>query len=117
MNLEDIQSICKRLPKVTEDVKWKNDLCFSVDGKMFCVASLAGHLTVSFKVNNEEFDELTSTPDIIPAPYVARYKWVLVQKPSRLTRKEWEQYITESYTLVKNKLPKKTQKRLTSCVF
>jgi predicted DNA-binding protein (MmcQ/YjbR family) len=27
--------LCRSLPGVTEDVKWENDLIFSVGGKMF----------------------------------------------------------------------------------
>ena len=40
MNIEEIQNLCKQLPGVTEDIKWGNDLCFSVGGKMFLVAGL-----------------------------------------------------------------------------
>ena len=80
-------------------------------GKMFCVAALDGPLSVSFKVKDEEFDEVSSSPGIRPAPYVARYKWVLVEEIDRLSRKEWEHYITQSYDLVKSKLPKKLAKQ------
>src|SRR5678816_1938685 len=73
------------------------DLCFSVAGKMFCVAALDGPLSVSFKVKDDEFDELSDSPGIRPAPYVARYKWVLVEEIDRLSRKEWEHYVKQSY--------------------
>jgi len=33
MNIEDVQSLCKQLPDVTEDIKWGSDLCFNVGGK------------------------------------------------------------------------------------
>lgn len=107
MNLDTLRDFCRKLPAVTEDVKWGHDLCFSVAGKMFCVAALDGPLSVSFKVKNDEFDELSSSPGIRPAPYVARYKWVLVEEINQLNRTEWEHYITQSYELVKAKLPKK----------
>jgi predicted DNA-binding protein (MmcQ/YjbR family) len=76
MNIETLRELCRSLPAVTEDVKWGHDLCFSVAGKMFCVAALDGPLTVSFKVKDDEFDELSNSPGLRPAPYVARYKWV-----------------------------------------
>jgi predicted DNA-binding protein (MmcQ/YjbR family) len=110
MNIEDLRAICKKLPKVTEDIKWGQDLCFCIAEKMFCVTGLTGPMTVSFKVKDEEFDELSASRDIIPAPYVARYKWVLVENPDRLTKKQWEHYIRQSYELVKAKLPKKVLK-------
>ena len=106
MNIETLRELCRALPAVTEDVKWGKDLCFSVADKMFCVAALDGPLTVSFKVKDEEFDELSSSPGFSPAPYVARYKWVLVEDVNKLNRKEWSHYIKQSYELVKAKLPK-----------
>ena len=107
MDIETIRSICKKLPSVTEDIKWGDDLCFMVGEKMFCVAVLNPPLKVSFKVKDEEFEELSNQPGIIPAPYVARYKWVLVEDVSVFNPKQWEHYIYQSYNLVKAKLPKK----------
>jgi len=52
---------------------------------MFCVARLDGPLAVSLKALPEEFDDLTISPGIIPAPYVGRYNWGLVEKAARLT--------------------------------
>ena len=111
MNIETLRELCQSLPAVTEDVKWGKDLCFSVAGKMFCVAGLDGPLSVSFKVRDDEFDELANSPGIRPAPYVARYKWVLVEEIDRLGRKEWEHYVKQSYELVKAKLPKKVARQ------
>jgi predicted DNA-binding protein (MmcQ/YjbR family) len=48
----------------------------------------------------------------VPAPYMARAKWVLVTKPSKLNKKEWEQNIRRSYELVKVKLTKKQREQL-----
>lgn len=107
MNIDRLRDFCRALPAVTEDIKWGHDLCFSVANKMFCVASLEGPLSVSFKVKDDEFDELSSSQGIRPAPYVARYKWVLVEEMNSLNRKEWEHYIKQSYDLVRAKLPKK----------
>ena len=111
MNIDTLREYCMALPAVTEDIKWGHDLCFSVAGKMFCVAALEGPLTVSFKVKDDEFDEMSSSPGIIPAPYVARYKWVLVEEVSALSRKEWEHYVKQSYELVRAKLPKKVARQ------
>ena len=35
MDIEDIRIMCTSLPGVTEDIKWGNDLVFSVGGKCF----------------------------------------------------------------------------------
>lgn len=107
MDIEDIREFCKKLTWVTEDIKWGHDLCFMVAEKIFCITSLNGPLTISFKVKEEEFDELSGSSGIIPAPYLARYKWVLVEDMNKLSRKQLEYYIQQSYDLVKLKLPKK----------
>src|ERR1700745_533267 len=112
MNIENIRSICTALPAVTEDVKWGNDLVFSVGDKMFCVASLEPPFSCSFKVPDDEFDELSSQNGFMPAPYMARAKWVLVTDPSNLDKKQWERYIEQSYELVKVKLTKKLRGKL-----
>ncbi len=107
MDIESLRKFCNSLPYVTEDIKWGHDLCFSIGGKMFCVTGIEAPLMVSFKVKDEEFDELSSSPGMEPAPYVARYKWILVTEPGNLSTKEWEHYVRQSYELIKAKLPKK----------
>lgn len=116
MNIEELRALCLSLPGVTEDIKWGADLCFLVGEKMFCVTSIDPPHSVSFKVTNEEFDEMVARPDIIPAPYMARNKWVNVQDWNMLTDAEWESYVKQSYSLVKAKLPKKLQKEIDAIV-
>ena len=79
---------------------------------MFCVTGLEGDPGVSFKVKEEEFDELSTSQAIIPAPYMARNKWVKVQQWERFSEQEWAHYVKQSYELVKAKLPKKLQKEI-----
>lgn len=112
MNIDQLRAICLSLPAVTEDVKWEHDLCFSIGGKMFCVASLEPPFTCSFKVRDELFEELSSRDGFIPAPYMARAHWVQVTKPGQLSRAEAQDFIRESYQLVSAKLTKKLRKEL-----
>ena len=108
MNIEHLRKFCLSLSHVTEDIKWEHDLCFSIGGKMFCVGGIDNDpFTVSFKVKAEEFEELVQSEDISPAPYLARYKWVFIEQPDRLTIAEWEHYLRQSYEMIKEKLPKK----------
>jgi predicted DNA-binding protein (MmcQ/YjbR family) len=113
MNIEELQKICKALPHVTEDIKWHNDLCFCIGGKMFCVVGLNQSPTsASFKVLEDEFEEMSTREGIKPAPYVAKYKWVLVEDINTLSIKEWQHFTAQSYTLVKNKLAPKIKAAL-----
>jgi len=113
MNIEDIQSICKKLKGATQDIKWEDHLCFNIGGKMFLVTSpdTVPH-SASFKVNDEDFDHLTTKQGFKPAPYLSRYKWIFVDDIKRLTRKQWEAYIAKSYQLISSKLPAKTKKSI-----
>jgi predicted DNA-binding protein (MmcQ/YjbR family) len=113
MNIEDIRTLCRALPAVTEDIKWGHDLVFSIGAKMFCVAGLDQTPTsASFKVKDEEFDEMCNRQGFKPAPYVARYKWVLAEDINKMKKAEWEHYLKQSYHLVKDKLPVKLKKQL-----
>lgn len=112
MNLETIQSYCLQLPHTTEGIKWGNDLCFMLAEKMYCVAALTGDFSCSFKCTDEDFATLTELPGIIPAPYMARNKWVNVQDSAALSREEWEFYIQNSYQLIRSKLSKKLKQSL-----
>lgn len=113
MNIEDLQRICRAMPGVTEDVKWGHDLVFSIGGKMFCVAGLdQSPTTASFKVTDEEFDEMSNRPGFKPAPYVAKYKWVFIDDINKMKKQEWKQYLRQSYELVKEKLSPKLKKQL-----
>ena len=113
MDIEAIREICKGFPKVTEDIKWGHDLVFAVGGKMFCVAGLDQvPVSVSFKVTEAEFDELSTRPNFRPAPYVAKYKWVLLEDAGAINAKQWQYYLAQSYELVKAKLPPKIKTEL-----
>ncbi|HQQ97062.1 MAG TPA: MmcQ/YjbR family DNA-binding protein [Cyclobacteriaceae bacterium] len=112
MTIDTFTAICRQLPSVTEEMKWGNDLCFMVGNKMFCVIIPERPVKVSIKVLDEEFTELSDRIGIIPAPYAARYKWILVEDVTVFKKSEWKHYINQSYNLVRSRLPKKLQREL-----
>lgn len=108
MNIEEISNICNKLVSVTTDIKWEDHLCFNIGGKMFFITSLENiPTTASFKVTDEDFEELTLKEGFKPAPYLARYKWVYVDDLNRLSKGEWENYIEKSYKIISAKFSKK----------
>jgi predicted DNA-binding protein (MmcQ/YjbR family) len=113
MNIEDLQNVCRGMTGVTEDIKWEHDLVFSIGGKMFCVVGLDQTPTsASFKVKDEEFEEMCILPGFKPAPYVAKYKWVLIDDINKMNKSDWKRYLKQSYELVKDKLSNKIKKQL-----
>ena len=114
MSLDGVRSLCRSLPGVTEDVKWGNDLVFSVGGKMFTVVCLDPPHQISFKCSAEDFAELVEREGMIPAPYLARAMWVQESElGATLERRERERLIRSAYEIVKAKLPKRHPLRMT----
>ena len=113
-------AVCKSMRGVTYDVKWGKDECYSVGGKMFAVIGPGGShggprtaaWSIGFKVDDFRFLELTDREGIIPAPYMAKHKWVLVQDPKKVTDAELKELIARSHALIVAKLPKKVQAAL-----
>jgi predicted DNA-binding protein (MmcQ/YjbR family) len=117
MNADTLRRLVGHWPGVTEDIKWGNDLVFSVGGKMFCVLDIApptagGSGRLSFKVGPERFLEFTDRPGIIPAPYMARAHWISLTRPDALPRTERDALIRGSYERVRATLTKKAQREL-----
>jgi predicted DNA-binding protein (MmcQ/YjbR family) len=113
MDIDWLRKICLAFRGVTEQIQWGNDLLFKVGGKMFAIAPLEpAPVCLTFKCSDESFAELTERPRIIPAPYLARAKWVALESPDAMTRGELSELLRTSYELVFAKLPKRAQEEL-----
>lgn len=110
MTLTAVRAFCLDLPGTTEQIQWGDHLLFKVGGKMYAITSVedpAAGMTV--KADPELFEELIERPGIIPAPYMARAKWVKFERLDVLPTREMQQLILRSYELVKAGLTKKAQ--------
>ena len=67
---------------------------------------------MSFKCTPEKFAELVEQNGIVPAPYVARYHWVALERFNVLSDKELKALLRTAYDLVFEKLPKKLKTEL-----
>ena len=113
MNIKKAKALCRSFAGVTEDTKWGADLVFSVGEKMFAVTSLDDNAKgISFKVDDDRFLELTDRPGIIPAPYLARAKWVYIEDLKSVSDAEAAELLKRSYELVFAKLTKKLQREI-----
>ncbi len=113
MNIEQLRKLCLAFPAVTEQIQWEDDLLFKVAGKMFAVTRLEpAPVWLSLKVTPEKFDELTERPGIIPAPYLARAKWIALESPESLSAAELAPLLRASYDLVVAKRPRRTRESL-----
>jgi len=112
MDIDSIRNYCLSLPHATEDIQWGNDLLFRISGKIFAGMSLDPPHSLSFKCTPEKFDELIEWEGIIPAPYMARNKWVMLERLDALNDSEIKRLIKNSYEMIFSKLTKKAQAEL-----
>ena|ERR1700690_1934936 len=101
MNVDFVRDYCLSFPGARESLQWGEDLCFKVAGKIFAVLSLDSvPPSLCFKCTPEKFVELCEQEGIRPAPYVGRYKWVLLDRLDVLGDEELEDLIRQSYEMV-----------------
>lgn len=113
MNLNKAKQACRKLPGATEDIKWGATLVFSVGGKMFAAMGAEdGANRISLKVDDDRFLELTDRPGIIPAPYLARAKWVMIEDLKTVSDAEAAELLKRAHELVFAKLTKKLQREI-----
>lgn len=108
VTFQSIQKFCLSLPHTTEDVKWENNLVFSVGKKMYAVLDLDHPKlnSVSFKCSPEDFQQFVQLPDIIPAPYSARFHWIKLEKLTAIEEDVLYSLLKKAYEIVFAKLPK-----------
>jgi predicted DNA-binding protein (MmcQ/YjbR family) len=113
VNIEWIRDLCLSFPHTTEQIQWGDDLVFKVAGKIHAITVLRPAKTwLCFKVSPEKFPELTERPGVIPAPYLARAKWVALETQDAVSPGELQILLRESYDMVVAKLPRKTREAL-----
>ena len=110
----ELHAFIAALPRATLSIQWGSDHVYKVGGKMFVVMGppAGKSRSLSFKTTEDSFEILTRLDGVIPAPYLARAKWVQLDKPQRLAAKELKAYLTRAHSLVAATLPKKTQREL-----
>lgn len=77
---ELIKEYCLSLPAVAVKEKRNGGLYFSVYDRLFCILYQEAPQQVAFKCKPEVFHFLISRPAIVPAPQLARYHWVQLER-------------------------------------
>ena len=117
MTLERFRAACLAHPGVTEQIQWGVDAVFKVGGKMFAVActDFSSHPDANvcaFKCDDETFAELVERDGVLPAPYMARVKWVALHEWKAVPDREITALVARAYAIVRAGLSKKTQAAL-----
>ncbi|GAB4529190.1 MAG: MmcQ/YjbR family DNA-binding protein [Roseibium sp.] len=115
MTRDDFDAFCGALPAATHVVQWGNASVWKVGGKIFAVCSSwgeGGHSKISFKCSDISYSLLTQQDGLIPAPYLARAKWVQMERQGALSDDDLKAYIEAAHGIIAGKLTKKLRKDL-----
>lgn len=123
MNRDEFDAFCKTLKATTHVVQWGGASVWKVGGKIFAICSNwgpddketedpSGEARISFKCSELSYQILCELDGVIPAPYLARAKWVLAQQDSALSDEDIKSYIIDAHAIIAGKLTKKLQREL-----
>ena len=114
MTVDAIREFCLTLRGSNENIQWGNNLVFKVGPKIFAILDLGGRSAakLSFKCRPEEFAEMIEQQGVLPAPYLARAKWIALQELNALPSNELKCRLRDSYELVVAGLPGKLKRQL-----
>ncbi|WP_029913859.1 MmcQ/YjbR family DNA-binding protein [Caulobacter sp. UNC358MFTsu5.1] len=109
MTPEAFHAAALALPAATMTVQWGADQVYKVGGKMFAVLGEGGF---SFKASDVAFEVLTETGPGVPAPYMARAKWVRFYDLAAADEAEVADWLKTAHALIAAKLTRKARAEL-----
>lgn len=123
MTLDEYNTFCESLTGTTHVVQWGGSHVWKVGGKIFAISELGtgpdkaepgaeGNIAVAFKCADMSYRMLTELPGIVPAPYLARAKWVRVEPDAEFSDADRRAYLAEAHRIISTKLTKKLQAEL-----
>jgi predicted DNA-binding protein (MmcQ/YjbR family) len=115
MTRDEFDAFCKSLIGTTHVIQWGNASVWKVGGKIFAICSRWGdgdEPRFSFKCSDISYSLLIQEEGMIPAPYLARAKWVQMEKEGALSNEDLKAYIVAAHKIITGKLTKKVQKEL-----
>ncbi len=115
MKLHEFNAFCTGLAGTTKVIQWRGAHVWKVGGKIFAIASIWGTTKngepppveasrISFKCSDFSYAILIEQEGIIPAPYLARAKWVQLQHADAMDDDDLEAYITQAHEIIAARL-------------
>jgi predicted DNA-binding protein (MmcQ/YjbR family) len=111
MTKDELHAAAMALPGATLDIKWGDDHCYCVGGKMFC-ATDGAYTSLSWKATEIAFEALTASGRATPSKYLARAHWLHIDDLAGQDATEAADWVRTAHALVAAKLPKKAQAAL-----
>src|SRR3954462_240631 len=111
MTRDELHAAAMALPGTTLDIKWGDDHCYCVGGKMFAAFDGA-YTNLGFKASEIAFEALTSTGRARPSKYLALAHWVNIDDLAAQDAAEVADWLKTAHALVAAKLSKKLRTEL-----
>ena len=115
MTRQQFDAYCRGFQGVDHVEQWGGASVWKVGGKIFAICSTWGagsHSKIGFKCSDLTYSILCDQPGIIPAPYLARAKWVQVETNAAMSNKDIKTYIKAAHGIIAGKLTKAKRKEL-----
>lgn len=115
MTREEFDQYCGSLKATTHVVQWGDASVWKIGGKIFAICPYWGkgkEHKISFKCSDLNYQILCEVDGIIPAPYLARAKWVQIEDQNAMSDEDIKDYIKAAYDIISKKLTKKVQTEL-----
>lgn len=115
MTRNDFDAFCRALPATTHVIQWGNASVWKVGGKIFAICSRWGEgegERIGFKCSDMSYVLLLQQDGIVPAPYLARAKWVQLQGDDVMSGDDLRAYIRAAHKIIAGKLTQKRRKEL-----
>ncbi|MDZ4775941.1 MAG: MmcQ/YjbR family DNA-binding protein [Alphaproteobacteria bacterium] len=108
MTPKAVEKAALALPGAAVSFPWGDDHpVYKVGGKMFAAMGGGKAPSLSFKVGDLAYEMLIEREGIIPAPYLARAKWVQLTTLKSMDDGELRERLAEAHRIIVEKLPKK----------
>jgi predicted DNA-binding protein (MmcQ/YjbR family) len=108
---DELHAAAMALPGTALDIKWGDDHCYCVGGKMFA-ATDGAYSNLGFKASEIAFEALTSTGRARPSKYLARAHWVNIDDLAAQDSAEVADWLKTAHGLVAAKLTRKLRAEL-----
>ncbi len=115
MTRDEFDGFCGSLKATTNVVQWGDASVWKLGGKIFAICSNWGegrHEKFSFKCSDLTYSVLVEQPGIIPAPYLARARWVQIESPDAMDDRDLRDYIRAAHEIIGGKLSKGQRRAL-----
>ena len=109
MNIEEFREYCLSKKDVTECFPFdEQTLVFKVKGKMFALTDTEGEFTINLKCDPEKAIDLREHyPCVLPGYHMDKKHWNTVVIDGSVADNLLQEWISDSYNLVLNKIKKK----------